>query len=223
MTSCGAACWRLLTAAMAGWRWRRPGPPSPRAALVEAVRECRTRAQVRALLAAPRVDVNAEIGRRIDPASLGRTLERRRDRRSCSLRAGADANAANQFGMTPLSRACTNGSAAMVERLLKAGANPNTAIATGETPLMTCASSGAAAAVKALLARGAAVDAAEPSQHQTALMWAAAERHSEVVAILAEAGATCAPGPGRGSPRSISRRAKATSPASRDCSTRAPT
>ena len=27
------------------------------------------------------------------------------------VRAGANANAANEFGMTPLSRACTNGSA----------------------------------------------------------------------------------------------------------------
>ena len=94
------------------------------------------------------------------------------------IRAGADANAANDFGMTPLSHACTNGSAALVELLLKAGANPNTAIATGETPLMTCAASGSAAAVRMLLARGAAVNAEEPSQHQTALMWAAAERHA---------------------------------------------
>ena len=42
------------------------------------------------------------------------------------IRARADANMANDFGMTPLSRACTNGSAALVELLLKAGANPNT-------------------------------------------------------------------------------------------------
>ena len=43
------------------------------------------------------------------------------------MRARADANLANDFGMTPLSRACTNGSAALVDLLLKAGANPNTA------------------------------------------------------------------------------------------------
>ena len=81
--------------------------------------------------------------------------------------------------MTPLSRACTNGSAALVELLLNAGANPNTRIATGETPIMTCASSGSADAVRALLARGADVNAKEPSQNQDALMWAAAERHRE--------------------------------------------
>jgi ankyrin repeat protein len=105
------------------------------------------------------------------------------------VRKGADANIANQFGMTPLSRACTNGSAAMVGLLLDAGAKPDTPIATGETPLMTCAVSGAADAVKLLLARGASPNAAEPSQRQTALMWAAAERHAGVVSLLIEAGA----------------------------------
>src|SRR5262245_43401947 len=39
--------------------------------------------------------------------------------------AGADANLPNDFRMTPLSQACTNGSAAFVDLLLKAGANPN--------------------------------------------------------------------------------------------------
>ena len=40
------------------------------------------------------------------------------------VRAGADANAANDFRMTPLSQACTNGSAGFVDLLLKAGAQP---------------------------------------------------------------------------------------------------
>jgi ankyrin repeat protein len=91
--------------------------------------------------------------------------------------------------MTPLSRACTNGSAAMVELLLAAGADPNTRIGTGETPLMTCASSGSVAAVRLLIARGGDVNAKEPSQNQDALMWAAAERHADVVRLLIEAGA----------------------------------
>jgi len=100
------------------------------------------------------------------------------------VRAGADPNAANDLRMTPLSQACTNGSAAFVNLLLAAGANPGTPIATGETPLMTCARAGAADAVRALLARGADVNAKEPTQHQTALMWAAAEGHQKVLQIL---------------------------------------
>ena len=35
------------------------------------------------------------------------------------VRAGANVKAANRYGVTPLSLACTNGNAAMVELLLK--------------------------------------------------------------------------------------------------------
>jgi ankyrin repeat protein len=103
------------------------------------------------------------------------------------VRAGADANVPNQFGMTPLSEACTNGNAALVELLLKAGANPSTPVATGVSPIMTCARSGNANAVRALIAGDADVNAKEPSQNQTALMWAAAEYHADVVRLLIEA------------------------------------
>jgi ankyrin repeat protein len=103
------------------------------------------------------------------------------------LRAGADANAANDFLMTPLSQACTNGNAALVALFLKFGASSNATIATGETPLMTCAKSGSVDAVRALLARDANVNAKEAVQHQTALMWAAAERHPPVMRVLIEA------------------------------------
>jgi len=105
------------------------------------------------------------------------------------VRAGADANAANDFRMTPLSRACTNGSGGLVDLLLKAGANPNTPIGTGETPLMTCARVGSADAVRMLLVHGADVNAKEPNQNQTALMWAAAQKHPKVLQTLIEASA----------------------------------
>jgi ankyrin repeat protein len=100
------------------------------------------------------------------------------------IRAGADPNTANDFRMTPLSQACTNGSAAFVDLLLKAGANPNTPIATGVPPIMTCSRSGNAKAVRILLAGDADANAKEPSQNQTALMWAAAEHHPDVVRLL---------------------------------------
>ncbi len=77
------------------------------------------------------------------------------------LGAGADANTANDFKITPLSEACTNGNSALVRALLKSGANPNTPVATGETPLMTCARP-SADAVQVLIEYGATVNAKEP-------------------------------------------------------------
>lgn len=104
------------------------------------------------------------------------------------LKAGADARAANRYGVRPLSLACTNGNAAIVTLLLDAGADPNAALSGDETPLMTAARTGRLGPVKVLLARGALVNAKE-RHGQTAVMWAAAEGHAEVVAALIEAGA----------------------------------
>ena len=58
------------------------------------------------------------------------------------LRAGASVKAANRYGVTPLSLACTNGNEVLVELLLKAGADPNLPLPGGETPLMTAARTG---------------------------------------------------------------------------------
>jgi ankyrin repeat protein len=96
--------------------------------------------------------------------------------------------AANRYGVTPLSLACTNGSAALVELLLAAGADPNTALPGNETALLTAARTGKPGPVQALLARGARVDARD-RKGQTALMWAAADGHAEVVQALLAAGA----------------------------------
>ena len=96
--------------------------------LVEAVRN-QNQQQVRTLL-----NQNADVNARASDGSTAllwaahwsdlETADR-------LIRAGADANAANDFRMTPLSEACTNGSAALVDLLLKAGANPNTPVGTG--------------------------------------------------------------------------------------------
>ena len=72
---------------------------------------------------------------------------------------GVDVKAANRYGVTRSTLACTNGNAGWSQLLLKAGADPNTASAGGETALMTCARTGNVEAVKALLAPGADVTA----------------------------------------------------------------
>ena len=149
--------------------------------LIEAVRDQDQR-QVRMLLN-QHVDVNAKSGDGSTAllwAAHWNTLETA----GLLIRAGADANLANDFRMTPLSQACTNGSGAMVALLLEAGANPNARVATGVPPLMTCARSGNADSVRALLAGRADGNATEPAQNQTALMWAAAEHHPGVVRTL---------------------------------------
>jgi uncharacterized protein len=103
--------------------------------------------------------------------------------------AGANANMANEYGVTPVWEACNNASAAMVEKVLKAGANPNAMLRAGETSLMRCARTGNPDAVKLLLVRGADINAKEPTRGQTALMWALEESHPAVAAILIEGGA----------------------------------
>ena len=104
------------------------------------------------------------------------------------VRARADVNALNRYGVPPLVQACTNGNPAIVKLLLEAGAGTNTKMKGGETVLMLAARSGNAEAVKALLARGANPNSRE-RLGQTALMWAAAEGHTAVVHALIEAGA----------------------------------
>jgi ankyrin repeat protein len=106
------------------------------------------------------------------------------------LRDGANVKAANRYGVTPLSIACTNGSAPMIELLLKAGADANTTLPGGETVLMTAARTGRVEAVNVLLANGADPNFKEPRRGQTALMWAAAEGHTAVVEALIAKGAS---------------------------------
>jgi ankyrin repeat protein len=105
------------------------------------------------------------------------------------IRAGANVNAANEYGVTPLALACVNRSTGMVETLLKGGANPSVTQWTGETPLIVCALTGAVEGVKLLLSRGADVNAKEALQGHTALMRAASGKHAEVVRVLVAHGA----------------------------------
>lgn len=106
------------------------------------------------------------------------------------IEAGASAKAATRDGgLTPLSMAATNGSAAMIELLLKAGADPNSRFVRGSTPLMLASAAGSADAVKVLLDHGADVNAREEAHGQTAAMFAAAENRAAVIKVLAARGA----------------------------------
>jgi len=105
------------------------------------------------------------------------------------LRAGANAEAANRYGVTPLALAATNGSAGVAEALLKAGADANASLPEGQTVLMTAARTGNADAIGVLLRSGAAVNAKENWLGETALMWAAVENHPAAVRRLVAGGA----------------------------------
>ncbi|MBM63884.1 MAG: hypothetical protein CL484_13135 [Acidobacteria bacterium] len=105
------------------------------------------------------------------------------------LESGAQVDAENDYGATPLWTACANRNSGIVRQLLLAGADANLGLRSGETVLMRCAQTGDPLAVEALVTHGAAVGATEPSRGQTALMWAAANRHAEVVRVLLGHGA----------------------------------
>jgi ankyrin repeat protein len=105
------------------------------------------------------------------------------------IRAGANVNAANRFGATPIYLAAVNGNPAIIEKLIAAGVDPNAPLLTAkETPLMVAARTGKVEAVKVLLDRGAQANAKEALRGTTALMWAAEQGHSDVVKLLASRG-----------------------------------
>jgi uncharacterized protein len=105
------------------------------------------------------------------------------------IAAGANVKARNRFGSTPLVLACTNGNAAIIERLLKAGEDPNAVVSdTGDTALMLAARTGKPDAVKVLLQHGATPDKTN-AEGQTALMWAVAEKNAKAAEVLIAHGA----------------------------------
>jgi uncharacterized protein len=161
-------------------------PAGPAAAVADAV-ERLDRAKVLALVKR-HVDVNIPQPDGMTALHWA-TYQDDLDLAALLLRAGARVAAANRYGVTPLSLACTNGNGPLVEMLLKAGADPNAPLPGGETPLMTAARTGTLEAVKALVAHRANVDLKDDRRGQTALMWAAAEGHAPVVQALIEADA----------------------------------
>ena len=104
-----------------------------RAPLADAA-EQRDRARVRTLLET-RVDVNAA---QIDGTTALHWAAYHDDAETAALlvRAGANVNAVNRYGLPPLAVACSSGSGGVVKLLLAAGADANAAMTGGETVLM---------------------------------------------------------------------------------------
>ena len=108
------------------------------------------------------------------------------------IASGADVNAANRYGVTPLLLAAQRGRDDLIELLLKAGGSVKTADAKlpeGQTLLMHAARTGQVASVKALLAAGSNPNARETRTGTTAAIWAATGSHANAIRVLAEAGA----------------------------------
>ncbi len=102
------------------------------------------------------------------------------------LAKGADPNAADEGGATPLNSAADEGHAEVVSILLAAGADPNLVGPMDRTPLTQAAYHGHEAVVGLLLAAGANV---EGEGDATPLMFAAHEGNATIVEALLKAGA----------------------------------
>jgi len=102
---------------------------------------------------------------------------------------GADVNATNTEGHTPLMLAAYNGHTKIVEKLLKNGASVSITDNKNLTPLHFAASGPFPETVKLLIEHDADVNAIDNIENFTPLMYAASEGNAEVVRILLEHGA----------------------------------
>lgn len=107
------------------------------------------------------------------------------------LAAGANVNACDELGWSPLMKACYNpelkhGFADVVQALIDAGANIEAPIGYGVRPLMLAAGYGETAVVEALLQAGADV-LAQNEGGFTALMMVKQKHYVDVVNLLHEA------------------------------------
>ena len=106
------------------------------------------------------------------------------------LEAGADPNAVDREGWTPLLLAAKSGSERAVKALLEAGVDPNAVDREGWTPLLLAAKSGSERAVKALLEAGVDPNAVDEDGWTPLLSAADADKGSEgAVKVLLESGA----------------------------------
>ncbi len=106
------------------------------------------------------------------------------------LAADANVTVKTRVGaITPLWLAASNGSAAMLDRLLTTEADVNLPTATGATPLMAAAMAGNVEAIDLLIERGAWINARETENGQTPLMFAAWENRPDAIRALVRHGA----------------------------------
>jgi ankyrin repeat protein len=146
------------------------------------------RATVRLLLE-QKVDVNAAQGDGMTALHWS-AFQGDVDTAKALIAAGGDVKAATRVGgITPLSLACTSGSAPLIEALLKAGADVNSTTGDGATPLMTAALSGNADAIAVLVKNGAEINAKDAAYGQTALMFAAGKNRAAAIHALLSLGA----------------------------------
>ena len=106
------------------------------------------------------------------------------------LATGANMTVRTRVGaITPLWLAASNGSAAMIRRLITVDTDINVPTATGGTPLMAAAMSGSVDAIDLLVRRGAWVNARETENGQTSLMFAAWENRPDAIRAMVRHGA----------------------------------
>jgi len=104
------------------------------------------------------------------------------------LRAGADVNATNETGGTPLMFLRDNATVDLVRELLSAGVKVNARDESGGTALMNAASQNKYEVVKELIEAGAKFDLHD-TEGRTALMFAATNEDSRIAKLLIDAGA----------------------------------
>lgn len=103
------------------------------------------------------------------------------------LSAGANVNAASNYGRTPIMYLNEGATVEFVRALLLAGANVNAHDERGESVLMAAVSSCKLEVLKELVAAGARMDAKD-TDGNTILIFAAANADEKVVSLLIEAG-----------------------------------
>ena len=104
------------------------------------------------------------------------------------LTEGADPNAENFLGITPLIYAASNGHAEIVQILIDGGADVNSQSESGISSLIAAAKEGHTDTVSVLLNNGADINLSS-DRGKTALIEAASEGHLAIVQLLLNAGA----------------------------------